>query len=44
MKTPWKTKIEELTHWLETHDIDDPEYADKFESLKRLEVFDEQTD
>ena len=31
------TPIEELTEWLETHEIDDPDYADKFSELKRLE-------
>lgn len=35
-----KTKqkqIDELTEWLETHEIDDPEYADKFAELQRIE-------
>ena len=31
------TPIDELTEWLETHEIDDPNYADKFSELQRLE-------
>jgi len=31
------SKIDELTEWLETHEIDDPDYADKFAELKILE-------
>jgi len=34
--------IEELTEWLETHEIDDPDYADKFSELQRLEENNEQ--
>jgi len=31
------SEIDELTEWLETHEIDDPDYADKFAEFKRLE-------
>jgi NAD-dependent DNA ligase len=30
-------QIDEVTEWLETHEIDDPEYDQKFSELKRLE-------
>jgi len=30
-------KIDELIEWLETHEIDDPDYADKFAEFKRME-------
>jgi hypothetical protein len=32
-----KQEIDELTEWLETHEIDDPDYADKFAEFKRME-------
>ena len=32
-----KQGIDELTEWLETHEIDDPDYADKFAKFKRME-------
>lgn len=32
-----QTKIDELTEWLETHEIDDLDYADKFAEFKRME-------
>ena len=39
-----QNKIDELTEWLETHEIDDPDYADKFSELQRLEEEYEWTD
>lgn len=30
-------RIDELTEWLENNEIDNPEYADKFAELQRLE-------
>lgn len=37
MENEQKTNIEELTEWLETNEIDHPDYDRKFSELKRLE-------
>ncbi len=42
MENEQKTNIEELTEWLETHEIDHPDYDRKFAELKRLEEDGEQ--
>lgn len=31
-------RIDELTEWLENHDIDDIDYAEKFAELQKLEI------
>lgn len=36
------TTIDELTEWLETHEIDDPDYDHNFAKLRRLEEDGEQ--
>jgi hypothetical protein len=31
-------QIDEVTEWLENHEIDDPDYVDKFAELQQLEM------
>lgn len=36
-ETTLKQRIDEVAEWLETHEIDDPDYVDKFAEMQQLE-------